>query len=242
MSDSDSVRAVDRAVDILFSLAERPQTLTSLSHSSNLSKPTCRRLLFTLVARGLVAHDPEQNLYAVGPAFYLFIEALHLRGGGLALIADDIMHRLRDQTGETVALHVANGLQRFCVLEWQSTQPLRYAAGVGSLGPLTIGATGKVLLAFMKDGAMQGRAPLQLHITPELEEEIEQVRAQGYGESYGERVPGAMGLSVPVVNDSGLLAALTLIAPESRMPPATVKKHLGDLLDAAAEISMKLSR
>src|SRR5262245_65352556 len=60
-----------------------------------------------------------------------------------------MMRRLRDETGETVALFVPQGAFRLCIAEVPSNQALSFRRGVGYRERLTVGASGKVILAYM---------------------------------------------------------------------------------------------
>ena len=68
--------------------------------------------------------------------------------GGLGPLASPTLHKLSVDTGESAALHVRAGLQRICVEQVPSPQPVRYTARVGASNPLHTGSMGKLLLAF----------------------------------------------------------------------------------------------
>src|SRR3990172_8909271 len=64
-----SARAVERAVDVLFCLAQsdRPAGVTELAVRLELSKATVFRLLRTLAGKGLVARNADDATYALTP-------------------------------------------------------------------------------------------------------------------------------------------------------------------------------
>ena len=67
-----SVRAVERALDILLSFSDEESTrsLTQIAESVHLSKPTVHRLLATLEKKHFVAKDKIKGRYRLDVRFY----------------------------------------------------------------------------------------------------------------------------------------------------------------------------
>lgn len=66
-----TVRAVERAIDLLQSLNRQPvSTLDVLHRQTGLPKPSLVRLLQTLIAKGLVRHAPQYGAYYVTSAVH----------------------------------------------------------------------------------------------------------------------------------------------------------------------------
>lgn len=241
--DGSPVRAVARAIDILFAIAGGPLTLGEIAQRTGLTKGTCHRLLASLGYRQLALQDPRTGSYLLGPGCFRFVEAIGSGLGGLDAIARPILEELRRETEETVTLHVRIGGQRICVAELPSHQAVRYTAGVGSAAPVHVGSAGKTLLAFMNpDERKRLLTSLDLQaITPgtiteldALVEGLEGIRRQGWASSRGERVPGAAAVSVPIKGPEGpVVAALSILAPETRLPVER-EPRIRDLLQAAA--------
>src|ERR1700742_72478 len=124
--DTSPVRAVTRAMDVLLSLEDGPQSLAQIADATGLTKPTAHRLLATLFRNQLVIQNPYTSDYMLGPGCLGIANAV-LRGlGGLGLLAHEILERLAEVSQETVALHVPAGTQRGCVGQIASPQPVRY--------------------------------------------------------------------------------------------------------------------
>src|SRR5262245_41993592 len=121
----DSVRAVDRALDIL--LAFKPQddalTVSELLRRIELSRPTLYRLLRTLQRKQFLRASGDPQRFRLGPAV---ARLSHVWTAGLDLgtAAEPMMRRLRDETGETVALFVAEGAYRLCIAAVPRSQAL----------------------------------------------------------------------------------------------------------------------
>jgi DNA-binding IclR family transcriptional regulator len=166
-------------------------------------------------------------------------------------IAEPVLQDLRDQTDETVLLTllVRNELRMFFSLSASPAHPLRYRLEMNRLEPLTWGATGRALLAFLtpeeiervitlaEPSPLDGR-PLDI---PELRQSLETIRAEGYAASYGQRAPGAYGLAVPFFDARGEVRGnLTLTIPDFRFDPARQTALVGLLRDAAATLTRRL--
>ena len=64
---------------------------------------------------------------------------------GLAQAAGPALERLRDATGESVQLFVAEGGRRICIVSLESPHSLRTIVAVGASLPMDKGSAGRVL-------------------------------------------------------------------------------------------------
>lgn len=248
--DTSPVRAVSRAIEVLLSLEDGPQSLARIAEATGLTKPTVHRLLATLVGSQLVIQNPATSEYMLGPGCLGIADAV-LRGlGGLGLLAQSNLEELSEWSQETVALHVPAGPQRVCVAQLPSPQPVNYTAAVGVAKPLYTGAMGKVLLAFTDQGDLREllRRLTLTRITAgtitnrdELERQIVRTRRLGYAISRGEQADGVAAISAPVFAANGhVLAALSVLGPSNRMPDTVMAKLRPLVMQCAAEISKLL--
>jgi DNA-binding IclR family transcriptional regulator len=248
--DTSPVRAVTRAMDVLLSLEDGPQSLAKIADATSLTKPTAHRLLATLSRNQLVIQNPWTSDYMLGPGCLGIANAVLTGLGGLGLMAQDILDGLAKASQESVALHVPAGTQRVCVAQVPSPQPVRYTADVGAAKPMYTGAMGKILLAFAHE---QDRHELftRLTLTPvtpltiidrdKLEIELAEVRKQGYAVSRGEQADGVASISAPVFAASGhVMAAVSILGPSTRMEDDTMTKLRPLVVRAGQEISRLL--
>jgi DNA-binding IclR family transcriptional regulator len=248
MAVESPVRAVVRAADILLAVGKvGPAPLAAICEHAGVSKATGHRLLRSFAHKQLVVQDPETGLYALGPGALIIADGMTRGSDGVGLISRSVLERLRDQTGETVALHTRIGTYRVCVAEVASLEPLRYIAGVGASIPVHSGSAGKVLLAFMPED--ERRTLLQRltlepvterTITDEgiLEAELNVVSRRGYAISIGERIMGAAGMSVPIFDGSKrAFAALSVLGPEGRLTLPRIEEFVPLAQRAARDIS-----
>jgi DNA-binding IclR family transcriptional regulator len=197
-----TVRAVDRAIAILqcFSAEKPAMSVLEIQRRVGLSRPTLYRLLQTLAATGLIKAegDPQRFRLAHG-----VMELAHVWLAGLNKVdvARPILERLREETGETAALFVFREQKRICVLELESHHALTIARGVGDTGDITLGASGKAILAFL-DEVQRDTILDQLGNKArraELAKALETVRSRGYATSHGEVFVGAVALASPIL-------------------------------------------
>jgi DNA-binding IclR family transcriptional regulator len=250
LDDHGPVRSVARAADILVALEDGPMSLGRISQRTGLSKPTAHRLLASLAYRQMVIQDPATVEYMLGPGCIRVADAIMRGAAGMGVLVMPILEALEASTGETVALYVRAGLERICIGQVPSHQPVRYMAHVGATYPLHSGAMGKVLFAFSdadERRELLERLPLtaitDATITSRtaLEAEVEQIRNAGYGTSHGERASGVAAISAPIFGQDGrLLAALAVLGPEGRLAGDALVSLRASLLAAAAACSERV--
>jgi IclR family acetate operon transcriptional repressor len=235
----DSVRAVDRALDIL--LAFKPQdgalTVSELLRRVELSRPTLYRLLRTLQRKQFLIASGDPQRFRLGPAV---AQLSHVWTAGLDLgaAAEPMMRRLRDETGETVALFVPEGASRLCIAEIPSNQALSFRRGVGYRERLTVGASGKAILAYMP--AARPKVDLEPR---KYARELAQIKERGFAISRDELIQGAVAVSAPFFDGAGRVAgSLSVFGPSARLGPSQVAKFGKLLLREAREISQMLGK
>jgi DNA-binding IclR family transcriptional regulator len=250
VDDHGPVRSVARAADILLALEDGPTSLGRISQRTGLSKPTAHRLLASLANRQMVIQNPLTVEYALGPGCLRVADAIMRGAAGIGSLVMPILESLAATSGETVAIHVRAGLERICIGQVPSSQPVRYTAHVGATYPIHSGAMGKVLLAFSDDAERQDlleRIPLPaltaatITNRAHLEAEIERIRALGTSTSRGERANGVAAMSAPVFGpDTRLLAALSILGPDARLSDGVFASLRPALLAAAAACTERL--
>jgi DNA-binding IclR family transcriptional regulator len=241
------IRSVDRAIDVLLALGRGPRRLTEVSTDVALSKPTTYRLLYTLKLKGMVLQDHMTGDYRLGPACFRLMASMVNGNAGFPMDATAALAALRDDTNETVTVHVLAGPSRICVQELPSPHAIRYTAGLGATAPVYSGSAGKVLLAFLPE--RERELTLQsLRLVPmtantitdlaTLRNELDHVVETGTATSVGERVAGAVGVSAPVFDASGrILAAISVLGPADRLDGPVREKARDKVRDTAEAIT-----
>ncbi|HEX2884372.1 MAG TPA: IclR family transcriptional regulator [Candidatus Limnocylindria bacterium] len=236
---------LEKATLILDVVAESPEqaTLTAIAQRLNQPRSSTHRLLSELVQLGL--------LFRVGTATYAPGPRL-ARWGEAAIGADDVvriskpaMVRLRDAVGESVHLYVRQRDRRICVSAVEGHFELRHFTEVGKPLPLSVGASGKLLLAFA-DPAIQAQELRRVEkepLTPrapsanELSAQLAEIRAAEWSMSFGEREEGLAAVAVPIRSRAGTVdAALSISGPTARLSAERLESLRPDLSAAAREI------
>ena len=136
------------------------------------------------------------------------------------------MTRLRDGIGESVHLYVRQRDTRVCVAAVDGNYELRHFTEVGVPLPLSVGASGKLLLAFAEHETQRQelRRVAAKPISPralsqeQLEMQLAQIAVSGWSTSFGEREEGLAAAAVPIRNHaSEVVAALSVSGPTARL-------------------------
>jgi len=241
-----TVRAVERALDILLCFTEETDLgLTELAMRVGLHKSTVHRLLASLEGKGFVIRDQATEKYRLG--FRVWELSANLsHSDDLATVLLPEMERLRDVIGETVSLYVRDGHERIRIQAVQSQQAIRRVAPVGARLPLYVGASSKILAAyagseFEEDWRANGVWPDGFDIGMFLSQ-LADIRRQGYATSIEEREQGAAAVAAPILNrEGGLVAALSVSGPASRLTAVKMKEHAAMIMEAAARMG-KMAR
>lgn len=247
MEDGKStVRAVDRALDILLCFTEKTDwAMTEISERVGLHKSTVHRMLATLEEKGFVERNQATDRYHLGLKVWEL--SAHLsRTDDQASIWQPEMERLRDMLGETVSIYVRDGSSRVRVQAVQSNQPVRRVAPVGVRLPLYAGASSKVLLAYSEPLIQESifNDPSWAEASIDVEQykaQLYEVLMKGYANSFEERETGAAALSVPIFDRSGKLsAALSVSGPSSRMTEEKMQQYAPIMLESAKRMGMMM--
>jgi IclR family transcriptional regulator, acetate operon repressor len=224
-----TIRSIERSIDVLacFDQATPQLSVTDLQKRTGLSRPTLYRILATLEGKGVIRSfgDPQR--------FELGHEASRLAANWIGQddfvrAARPVLRRLWDDTDETVALFiVAEGAKKICIEELQSRKALTFTRGVGFTEDLAIGASGKTMLAFTKQGAT----------TPEFGD----IRDSGVCVSEGEIIEGAVAIAAPVFErDGSVKGSVCIFGPAVRLSGAHRNECIDRVRRASEEISYAL--
>jgi DNA-binding IclR family transcriptional regulator len=157
------------------------------------------------------------------------------------------MKRLSNISEETVALGLRFGISYLQIYEIPSKHDLRITETGRSI-PAFVGPAAKVLLSQSNDKELEKiMKVIKLEKMTEntitdkdvFLEQVREARSQGFALSYGERIPGAIGISAPILNYQ-LPSAMTILAFEYRVKPR-IKELTGELLISTRRISKNLA-
>jgi DNA-binding IclR family transcriptional regulator len=245
MTESEDPKrgAFPRAWQVLEFVAGQaePPSAQHIAQSLRLALPTAMRLLTMLVNEGLVEPDGDSRLYLPGPALFRLM-ALGAQSGTLASLTRSPLRELAQTTGETACLNLLQPNERFSVVAVEEgRQQLRYVVELGGLHPLTRGAGGKAILAFL-DPPLRDRVAENAGL-PDLMSQIERIHEEGFALSFGERVPGAVGFAAPIFGlDGAVRGSVQITLPEHRYRKDFEQAIRGPLTAAARALSASVTR
>jgi DNA-binding IclR family transcriptional regulator len=243
-SNRQPVASVARALALLEELRDSEHGLgvNELARRIDVNPSTVSRLLATLEAYGLIQREDN------GPVRL---------GLGLVTLADRVLSRLdlqglarpvllelMTQTSETATLSLPGEREAITVDSVPSRSSVVSMARLGRPSVSHATAVGKVMLAFgggplPRDRDLVALTERTITARAALEQEVELVRARGYGTVFGEREVEVNAIAAPVFQRAGELAAiLGLQGPASRLEQPT--RLLDALLDATATLTRAL--
>lgn len=233
MRQHSGIGVLDKAMGVLYAVAEDPCTLSDLCTRTGLPRATAHRLAVGLEVHRLVTRDAN-GLWRPGPGLG---ELARTASDTLLEAAASILPRLREITGESVQLYRCEGTVRVCVASMEPPTGLRDTVLVGARLPMTAGSGAKVLLAWAD-------AATQRAILPDAEfgeRVLVEVRRRGWAQSAGEREPGVASVAAPVRDASGnVVAAVSVSGPIDRIGRRPGARWAADLLAAADAIHKRL--
>jgi DNA-binding IclR family transcriptional regulator len=217
MRDSvDGTASLSKALGLVDCLATRgPLGLSALVEASGLPRATVHRLASALVGHGLVDKDARGG-YRLGSRLVELGRLAGHRRPSLAEVAAPALERLRDGTGESTQLFVAEGGRRVCILSLESPHSLRTIVAVGASLPMDRGSGGRVLSG------------------------DQETLARGWTESAEERERGVASVSAPVYQNGDVVAAVCVSGPIDRLGRAPGALFAPLVTRAAGEVSAAL--
>ncbi|GAA4284143.1 IclR family transcriptional regulator [Brevibacterium daeguense] len=245
-----AVQSVDRAVQILQLLTAEPVLgVSELSRRLGVHRSTAFRLLATLEAHDLVEQVAERGSYRLGFGLLRMAHSVIARTD-LAREGQLVCDVLAAQLNETVNLAVLDGGYAVTITQSVGDRVIGAARQyVGQPAPLHATSTGKLLLAHAGEAEWDGllerglESFTDLTITdPEaLAADLTSIRERGWAAAVAEWEDGTNALAVPVRDASGsVAAAVSLTAPEFRMPESEFAALAAQLRTGAASLEARL--
>jgi DNA-binding IclR family transcriptional regulator len=227
------IGVLDKAVGVLYTIAESPCGLAELCDRTGLPRATAHRLAAGLEVHRLLARDGDGR-WRLGPAVS---ELAGQVNDPLLTASAAVLPRLREVTGESVQLYRREGSSRICIAAVEPPAGLRDTVPVGARLPMTAGSGAKVLLAYSDEATRQAVLPVAKFSDRVLAE----VRRRGWAQSAAEREPGVASVSAPVRDARGaVIAAISVSGPIDRIGRRPGARWAADLLAAADAITRRL--
>jgi IclR family acetate operon transcriptional repressor len=231
--------------------AETPElSIPQIITKTGLPTSTGVRIVRNMVFDGILERNGDR--YRIGLAIVRWA-SLAIMGRDLVELSRAPLNRLRDETGESALLSVREGSQAVVIAVSNSRHSVVRQLWIGEVRPLDAGSTGKAFLAFdpealdALDAIGTGESgPVIARSGPDRERlmgELANIRHVGFAASFEERNVGAAGITAPILDEAGALAAcIGLTGPSTRLTRDTVAKYSVSVLEAANTIAAKLGK
>ncbi len=245
------VQAIDRAFAALELLAKFPEGLKAaeIADRLDLNQTTVHGILKSLSNWDAVQQDPRTGLYKIGVGIYNLAQTYSFEAE-LRDKARPLLSRLSREFKETVNLGILRNYEVVTLVEVVPERSLTAREIHGAGAPPHTQARGKVLLAFGGAGRLKGfrsrfpelkgydGAPFDYAA---FEEELSQVRKQGYADYRSNR--DVLSFAVPVFYGAGeAVAAIGLVVPTIRLPDHDQASMIRRMRETAEEIRLRLEQ
>lgn len=244
-----TVDAVDKAVGLLFLVAQQPGLgVTELAKRSGNTKARAFRLLGTLEQGGLVQREGTAATYSLGYKA-LYLGAAAQEQISLTRLAQAHLQEIGAQCNESVLVRIRDGLETVCIARWDSPHAIRVHMEIGNRRPLHVGASGKLLLAYappeVREAVLQSTlekfTPNTITASGKLKKEIAAIQHDGYSVSFAERSADTVSVASPIRDASReVVAALSIAGPANRITEARLPQFIELVKCGARDMSQKL--
>jgi DNA-binding IclR family transcriptional regulator len=232
-------QTLERGLDLLDLLAERPHTVRELATGSGLTISTARRLALALMDRGFATGDRDGSL-RLGPK----LMQLGVRAQERLNVVELARDRLRDLADATnmpaflgerdgdhsVHLHRVGGGQRVVV-----TTP------VGTRRPLPETSLGKALLLDEPPAALDALLARRPAPQSSFRDDLAADRVRGAVVHRSPPPDDLRAVAAPIRDAAGrIVAAISVVSPAQYVEDGAVERLVAEVRAAAAEISAAL--
>ena len=243
----ESIRAVERALDVLMCFtSQTPElTMTQISEMVEINKSTVHRLLATLEGKRFVERDAITGLYKPGIRL-LQMAFLTLEHNDLRRLAAPFLHNLCDQFRENVNLSVLDDTDVIYLEVIESPQRVKLAAEPGQRLPAFCTASGKAIIAFLPEDKVRdilARGMPKYTQNTLISEEVfwenmRHTREQGYAISEQEFEDGINAIAAPICNHP--IASVSIAGPAYRLTRERMIEIGPQLLTAVKKIAQEV--
>jgi DNA-binding IclR family transcriptional regulator len=224
---SESIRAVDRALDILLCFTRQTPrlTMTQIAEQVGMNKSTVHRLLGTLEKKRFLQREPSTGRYQLGIRLFQ-MAYLTLEHNDLRKSATPFLRRLCDQNRETITLSVLDDSDVVFLDVVESQQRVKLAASTGQRLPAFATAAGKAMLAYLPvqtaksnlERGMQQFTSRTIHDQELFFRDLDQTRKRGFAISEQEYEEEINAVAAPILDANGQpIAAVTVAGPAYRL-------------------------
>ena len=246
-----TIKSVDICLDLIELLVAHQGGLgvREAARHLDLPKSTIYRYLLSLEERKILEFDPAHKKFRIGLNLYR-IASIALANVELRKIALPHLEELRNQTNETVYLYIYNDDYITYVDKVDCDHNVKHVLEIGKAYPLPLGASGKVILAFLPEEEVNkilskvkipSATPRTITDPEKLKESLHEIRENGFAMTFGERVAEVAGITAPIFNQlKRVIGGINLTIPLSRFEKEKSSTYIKLVKSCAQNISLKM--
>jgi IclR family KDG regulon transcriptional repressor len=237
------MKSLERSVQLLEFMVNTPQvdwSISELVRDTGHSLSTLHRILASWQSLGFVQQDPRTRRYRLGLKLMTLGMALW-RHMDIRSVARPVMELLSREVNMSVYLTVRDQLDGVIADVVEGPSPLRVVPSIGLRLPLHVGASRKVLIAYLPEEEREEIirqlpwtqvAPATVTDENKFRADLDRIREVGYEISFGQTMAGSAGVAVPVWGAEGrVVSGLMAAGPEA--------EFRGDCALVAAEATVR---
>jgi DNA-binding IclR family transcriptional regulator len=248
---SESVRAVERALDVLLCFtSQTPElTMTQIAEHVGIHKSTAHRLLATLENKRFIQRDQDTGIYRLGIRL-LQMAYLTLEQNDLRRLAAPFMHRLCDLYEENIDLTLLDDTDVVFINIFEGPQRVKLAAAIGQRLPAFATASGKAILGFMPeklvrqilDRGMPQLTRYTLISSDALFENLKSIRELGFAISEQELEEQINAVAAPIFDqENHPIASIAVAGPAYRLTRERMMEIGPSVVAIAREINQEIA-
>ncbi|PWW26857.1 IclR family transcriptional regulator [Cytobacillus oceanisediminis] len=241
-----SLKTLDNSLELLqYFTRENPSWgVRELAKEIGISHSIVYRILSSFEKYGFLVQDHITKKYELGFRFLEFGQIVK-ENMYLSDFVYPIMKNLAEKVEESVFLTWLDKVDGVTVEIAESSHKIKYEVSLGTRTPLYVGASCKVIMAYLprdkqKEIISNGLRPFTENTILDEEKllkDLDEIKNQGWGYSAGEFSESVFGLGVPLFNsENKIIASLTISGPEYRLPEKNLETVLGILQEEAKKI------
>lgn len=241
------MQLLERAMTITKILASKANdagmSISELSTKCNLPLSTLHRILQAMIKQGMVVQDSQTKHYHLGTIWMEIGLQVYDSMDYISKIRVEL-EQLARLVGESVYLNKPADLDTIIIERIDNpTNPIRIYDQLGIRVPMHIGAANKAILAALPP--QRAKEILQQLVSKEemerIETQLEQIKAQGFAISHGERTAGTSAIAVAIFNGFGdIVGAISIGFVSFNVSTERIEQLTQQLIATGRQVSMKL--
>lgn len=248
LKGSGSIQSVERALDILFLLADAKTSMTvgEIAERLGVHNSTASRLLSTLAKQNVVVQSRDGYRLGLGllQLTHVVLNELHIR-----TVARPHLQRLCQVTGQTIYLATLFEGDELYLDQVETDEAASHTNWIGRTIPAHTASGGKVLLAYLAEDDIavyleRGLVAATRNTITDparLREQLALIRERGYAISQDEHLVGFSNVAAPIFDRTHKnVAVVALSGPTAQLPVERLHELAPLVVATANAISLEL--